>query len=247
LFQLFDLLYRNTLTSLQKNMIYKSLKKLLPDHPTPMRIWRGPFRGARIVMNPRDSLRKIFGFYEHELNGWLEQVLSRVTCVLDVGANDGYFTFGCAAAFKRLGKTGKIIAIESQEEHILKLRRSIEEQGKVNVTYQLVQAFAGRELKPGFITLDSLGSPGQQTDTMIKIDVEGAEMEVVEGARNWINSSSYFVIEVHEERFLSQLKTIFREQGHELIQVNQKPLRFLGRERRELNNWWLVSDLRVRY
>ena len=40
-----------------------------------MRIWRGPFRGARIVMKPRDSLRKILGLYEHELNPWLEQAL----------------------------------------------------------------------------------------------------------------------------------------------------------------------------
>ena len=70
--------------------------------------WRGPFRGACIVINPRDSLRKILGVYEHELNPWLEQALRRVTRVLDVGANDGYFTFGCAAAFQRLGKTGEM-------------------------------------------------------------------------------------------------------------------------------------------
>jgi tRNA G46 methylase TrmB len=107
-----------------------------------MRVWRGPFRGARIVMNPRDSLRKIFGLYEHELNDWLEAALRRVIRVVDVGANDGYFTFGCAAAFKRLGKAGEIIAIENQAQHIVKLRRSIQEQGKTNVTYQLVQAYA---------------------------------------------------------------------------------------------------------
>jgi hypothetical protein len=61
------------------------------------RIWRGPFRSARIVMNPRNSLRKIFGLYEHELNDWLEQALRWVSRVVDVGANDGYFTFGSAA------------------------------------------------------------------------------------------------------------------------------------------------------
>ena len=57
-------------------------------------------------------MRKMFEIYERELNSWLEQVLRRVTRVLDVGANDGYFTFGCAAAFGRLGKTGEIIAFE---------------------------------------------------------------------------------------------------------------------------------------
>ena len=109
-------------------MAFNVLKRLIPVEPIPVRIWRGPFRGARIVMKPRDSLRKIFGLYEHELNDWLEAALHRVTRVVDVGANDGYFTFGCAAAFRRLGKSGDVIAIEGQEQQIIKLRRSIEEQ-----------------------------------------------------------------------------------------------------------------------
>ena len=64
------------------------MKRALPGRPVPMRIWRGPFRGARVVMNPRESLRKALGLYEHELNGWLETALGRVSRVLDVGAND---------------------------------------------------------------------------------------------------------------------------------------------------------------
>ena len=227
-------------------MAIKLLKSFLPNRPVPTRIWRGPFRGAHIVMNPRDSLRKIFGLYEHELNDWLEQALRRVTRVVDVGANDGYFTFGCAAAFKRLGKRGEIIAIENQNQHIVKLRRSIVEQGQTNVTYQLVQAYAGREDKPGFVTLDSLGQPGEQMNALVKIDVEGAEVDVVEGGRKWMHPSNCFIIEVHEECFLPQLKEIFMAQGHAMLQVNQRPVPIIGREEREVNNWWLVSDLGVK-
>ena len=94
------------------------------------------------------------------------------------------------------------------------------------------------------MTLDSLGQPGKQTNALVKIDVEGAEMEVVEGGHKWIHPSNYFVIEVHEERFLPQLKEIFAAQGHTLLQVNQRPVPLLGRELREVNNWWLVSDLK---
>src|SRR2546422_1910601 len=80
---------------------FRSFKSVLPDEPRLVRVWFGPFRGARVVMNPRNSIRKIFGIYEHELNGWLETTLLHVNRVVDVGANDGYFTFGCAAAFMR--------------------------------------------------------------------------------------------------------------------------------------------------
>src|SRR2546427_13211277 len=103
-------------------MAFHALKFFFPDRPVLTRIWRGPFRGAQLVLNPRNSLRKILGHYEHELNNWFEQALRRVTRLLDVGANDGYFTFGCAAAFRRLGKTAEIISFEPQARYVARLR-----------------------------------------------------------------------------------------------------------------------------
>lgn len=224
-------------------MAFKVLKLILPNRPVPTRIWRGPFRGALIVMNPRDSLRKIFGLYEHELNDWLEMALSRVTRVIDVGANDGYFSFGAAAAFRRLGTTGEIIAIEMQDQHILKLRRSAEEQSSSNVTFHLVQAYAGREDKLGFVSLDSIENTGGRTDTLVKIDVEGAELDVIAGGKSWLTPSNLFVVEVHEEEFLEPLKQTFAERGCTLRLIDQRPLPLLGTETRDAKNWWLVSDL----
>ena len=211
------------------------------------RIWRGPFRGARIVMNPRDSLRKIFGLYEHELNNWLEQALRRVSRVIDVGANDGYFTFGAAAAFRRLGKTGEIIACEPQDRHIAILRESVASQEQTGIRFEIVHALVGRELKPGIITLDSLQAavddPNDKVSTLVKIDVEGAEVDVIAAGLSWLQPFNLFVIEVHQERFLDPLRDLFAEQGLRLMQVDQRPLLLLGRETREEKNWWLVSDV----
>ena len=70
-------------------MILSLLKNLLPDRSMTLPVCAGPFRGARIVANPRASLRKVFGLYERELNGWLTAALPRVTRLIDGGANDG--------------------------------------------------------------------------------------------------------------------------------------------------------------
>ena len=228
-------------------MPFDVLKFFLTDRPVLTRIWRGPFRGARIVMNPQHSFRKMFGFYEHELNEWLAQSLPRVTRVLDIGANDGYFTFGCAAAFRRLGKGGEIIAFEAQPRHVATLRESLAAQPDTSVRFEIVQAFVGRELKPGTTTLDALrwtaGNPTDRTSTLVKIDVEGAEIDVLEGARSWIVTSNLFVIEVHHEAFLARLKQMFEKRGLQLVPVNQRPLPLMSREERKQENWWLVSDL----
>jgi len=230
-------------------MIKQALKKFLPDRPVAARVWRGPFRGACVWMNPRHSLRKMFGLYENELSQWLEETLHRVVRVLDVGANDGYFTFGSAAAFRRLRKAGQIIAFEAQPQHVALLRRSVAAQSCTTtpVHLEVVQAFVGKELKQGMTTLDAvhwtLGDQAERTNTLIKIDVEGAELDVIEGARSWLQPSNFFVIEVHREKFLSELKQIFAVSGHDLIEIKQRPVPFLGRENRDEKNWWLVSNL----
>src|SRR5258705_7609037 len=125
--------------------MFEVLNQLLPDRPVPMRVWRGPFRGARVVMRPRYSLRKLAGLYEHELNGWLDRALEHVSTVLDVGANDGYFTFGCAAAFHRRGARGRIIAFEAQEQHVVELKAGIAEQPSPLSTIEVKHCFVGRQ------------------------------------------------------------------------------------------------------
>ena len=229
------------------SMTVPFVKALLPNHSIPLPILSGPFRGAKINLNPRCSLRKVFGMYEHELNKWIESVLPRVNTVLDVGANDGYFTFGCAAAFRRLGKSADIIAFEPLKQHIEELQSSFENQLQDEIKISLHNCLVGAEIKSGMTTLDAvahqIGTSHEQNRALIKIDVEGAELEVIEGASLWLKPTNYFLIEVHHESFLEILTQKFLAQGIKLKQVNQQPLPFIGRETRSELNWWLVSDI----
>lgn len=227
--------------------ITRALKRFLPDRPTSLRILRGPFRGGRIVMNPRNSGRKMLGLYEHELNDWLEAALIRVDRVIDVGANDGYFTFGCASALRRMEKHGEIIAFEPNHDHFKTLQQSIKEQPDDPERFTLIQSLVGAEVRSGVTTLNNVrwknGNQAARTNTLIKIDVEGAEEEVLAGAGSWLNPTNCFLIEVHEKPFLESIVRLFSEQGLPLDRVDQRPLKFIGREVRDEQNWWLVSRL----
>lgn len=206
-----------------------------------MRIWRGPLRGGRAVMNPRNSLRKVFGLYEHELNEWLESALRLTNRVIDVGANDGYFTFGCAAAFRRLQKRSEIVAFEPEVEHFRTLSESLNSQPGGLVEFKLIHSFVGANESAESKTLDSI--QGDRQNTLIKIDVEGAEEDVLAGASSWLRESNYFLIEVHKEHFLETIQRLFKSYGLTLDQINQRPLKLIGREMRDEQNWWLVSRL----
>jgi hypothetical protein len=229
-------------------MAFDFVKVVLPDRTRLTRIFGGPFRGAVVVMNPRNSLRKVLGIYEHELNPWLKCVLPHVTRILDIGANDGYFTFGCAAAFRRMRKAGEIIAFEPEQDHIETLKQTIHVQPRGAVQITLVQTLVGSKVCPGMTTLDAVrwktgDDPNSRTHTLIKIDVEGAELEILKGAGSWLLPTNYFIIEVHEQSFLDGIPRLFAARGLRLARVDQQPLPLLGGERRAEQNWWLVSDV----
>ena len=235
-------------------MAFAGLKSILPDRPMPVRIWRGPLRGGRPVMNPRNSLRKILGLYEHELNAWLEAALRSTDRVIDVGANDGYFTFGCAAAFQRLGKQGEIIAFEPEAEAFHSLSDGLRGQqagfntrAKKQLEFTLTQSFVGSTDMGSSKTLDTirckLRAANDRQHTLIKIDVEGAEEDVLAGASSWLTHTNCFLIEVHQRSFLQTIPRLFAAHGLQLDQIDQRPLKLIGRDLRDEENWWLVSRL----
>jgi hypothetical protein len=223
------------------------LKGLLPEQARPMRVLRGPFRGAIIVMSPRHSMRKVLGIYEHELNVWIEKVLSSVTRVVDVGANDGYFCLGCATALRRRGIKGEVIAFEPQQECVQTLRASIGLSGMHHV--RVIELLVGSKTATGTTTLNEIQwtsgatGPGGRDDTLIKIDVEGSELDVLEGGLSWFRPSNRFLIEVHREAFADPILHLFASRGLALKRINQRTVPLLGRENRSGENFWLVSDL----
>ena len=224
------------------------IKTVLPNQPLLLPILTGPFRGARIKLNPRVSLRKIFGIYEHELNQWLEAVFPLVNIVLDVGANDGYFTFGSVAAFSRMNKNAKVIAFEPLHEHFQDLQSTKKLYPTEKVDIQLHQCLVGSVVESDkTTTLDMIAQqyslPNENDRTLIKIDVEGAELDVIAGGVIWLNPKNFFLIEVHDISYIDILREKFLAQGIKLKLVNQQPLPILGRETRSELNWWLVSDL----
>jgi hypothetical protein len=162
--------------------------------------------------------------------------------VIDVGANDGYFTFGCAAALTRRGAGAEIVAFEPQAQHVTALRAAAARQPHRGVHLEIVQAMVGREVGAAMTTLDAI-TARDRDNTLIKIDVEGAELDVIAGAGSWLRPSNLFVIEVHRRPFLAQLKDGFAARGLTLQQIDQQPLPLLGRDVRDADNWWLVSDL----
>lgn len=138
--------------------------------------------------------------------------------VLDVGACRGDFTIPAA---RKVGKGGRVVAVEPEPRNLLFLRKASRRLGNVRILAKCAWGRAGR------VRLNLSGSPGEhsvvrlghqprgsievEADTLdhmleelgikrvdfMKVDVEGAELEVLEGAREILKRTRKVVVECH--------------------------------------------------
>lgn len=170
--------------------------------------------GARVCLNPRDPVVSgalTLGVYEREEIGFFRGHFRSGMSFVDVGANVGLYT----ALALRMG-AGRILAIEPLPENFGFLEKTVSANAPIQPVF-LEQAAVGRE--PGELslytnpdnkgdnrlypdpllkeklsvcvsTLDALCSSHEipQID-FLKIDVQGAEMLVLEGAKSILANS----------------------------------------------------------
>ncbi|MDQ4145946.1 MAG: FkbM family methyltransferase [Actinomycetota bacterium] len=140
----------------------------------------------------------------------------RPTVVLDVGANYGEFTIP-AALYRTVGR---VIALEPNPDVARCLRRTVMDVSKVQVVTAAAGAYQGAatlqldDRGSGFgrisfeavsgvrdttvvVALDDLGLKYSQS-VLLKVDVEGNELEVLEGARHLFRgTTAAALVEVH--------------------------------------------------
>jgi FkbM family methyltransferase len=173
--------------------------------------------------------------------------------VVDVGAHIGLYTI---IAAKRVGPTGKVIAIEPDPENFKILKKNILLNQLSNVEYLECAAYSTKKKLKLFLpevergrtifntvmedrvksyddfievesnTLDNiLNEKNVQRVNYVKIDVEGAELEVLKGAVNTLSSNKdlTLLIEVHGEANYMPLLRIFKEHKFQIDYEQKYP------------------------
>ena len=207
-----------------KNAAMRNYPGIAPFFPDGYFAYPGP--GGKIYLDIKESrmmFARALGLYEPDKTQTIRSLLRPGMTFIDVGANKGDFSL---LAAKIVGDTGAVLAFEPDPENLHWLARSVELNGYGNIKAFDVALGERNETVPLYLgdksgwhslvpsptghsrgtisinkrTLDSfleeLGNPDVH---MIKIDVEGAELEVLHGAQRTLsgNSGVVLLLDIH--------------------------------------------------
>jgi FkbM family methyltransferase len=170
-------------------------------------IWSGALRGQRwLLLSGGKVVRVLSGTYEPAQTALFERYATAGSTVIDVGAHVGYYTL---LASVLVGSTGRVIAFEPNPANANFLRRHVGINHRHNVQVEGAAVSdkngsarfefgrgsgTGRLSQTGTqivntVRLDDYCSDNGITPGIVKIDVEGAELSVLQGAEQVIRSA----------------------------------------------------------
>ena len=209
----------------------------------------GPIRGFKFIAARRVHYSKWFwgGTYEKEACGFLQTIILPDAVCYDIGTNLGYHALIMAEA----AKNGHVYAFEPIPQVCEILQKNININHKQNITIvpkavtreagkiQLVRdtsidqaaikfAYEGKSLhmrgiiECDGVTLDGFAVEKKTPPSVIKIDVEGAEVDVLQGASSVLEQFHPLVLcETHGQLAARGVYKILHECGYELFNVHE--------------------------
>ena len=176
-----------------------SLKRLLKplffrDEVAPRRVCFGAGRGLTLLLNRRHELQKELGLWEVEAQPHYKRWIAPGSTVFDVGASDG----DSALLLARLAAPGTVVAFEPDPTMRARLPHNAALNPELPPLVILPWVVGARD-GDGCVSLDAVvARRDAPPPTFVKIDVDGAELDVLAGARRLLATyRPVMFVEVH--------------------------------------------------
>ena len=220
-----------------------ALDRLAPaGHYEVLSVRSGALKGALLEVDVRKQRDMIAGTYEAEVQSVLARHVGPGESAFDIGAHLGFFTLLLA---RLVGDDGEVVSVEPDPFMGPRLESNLQKNQARNV--KVVRAAVGtvaedRRFSPGAgggvghlaedgeievkgTTLDQLaesfGPP-----KLVKVDVEGGEIEVLEGGSTLLSKHRpILVVEVHDEQVQSDALRLLAGFDYDISFIEDDPSR----------------------
>ena len=228
------------------DFIHRLSHRVLPTDGTVwVQVGTGPARGLWLELNPRTGQDYLCGTVESRVQTILAERLRPGMVFYDLGANIGFYSL---LAARILSASGRVFSFEPDTKAVERLRGNIARNGFQNVTVVeagvwsqsgamnfvaadpsspdhgtgkiSAQEDAGSGQVARCVSLDDFIQSAPPPDA-IKCDVEGAEVEVIRGAKNLLQTFRPWILcEMHSEANDRAFREFLGRIGYEFERVD---------------------------
>ena len=210
----------------------QSVKRMALPRPGPRTLPFGVARGVRLHIDFQRQTGQYLGLYEIEVARWLRRLCRPGIDVFDVGARECYDAAVCA---KLTG--GRVLSFEADPANEPAMKETLALNPALAERISTVLGFVG-DGSDGTVRLDDY--VGEWRPGFVKVDVEGAEVDVLRGAaRVLVEHRPAWLIETHSLELETECGRILSGHGYRPIVVHQR--RVLPDVRHLEHNRWLVA------
>jgi hypothetical protein len=214
---------------------------VVPDEPKPRTIRYGAFRGIQLDLSLKHRSQVYLGLYERETHAWLRKFSKGIKTGIDIGAAEGELTL----FFLKLTNAEKVLAFEPSPVCLAVLRRNLELNGvdpRTTDRLSINQSLVGCSNSETTISLDSLVS-SIQAPCFIKMDVDGAEEDILLGAKEFNRLPGVrWLIETHSEALEKSCLNLLTQAGFQTKVIKNAWWRIILPEVRPIaHNRWLAA------
>ncbi|MEL6457006.1 MAG: FkbM family methyltransferase [Cyanobacteria bacterium J06636_27] len=227
-----------------KSVIGKLLRSSLRIIPsqTRMPILQGKLQGKKWIVGSSQHGCWL-GSYEYEKQTLFTKTIHKGSVVFDLGAHVGFHSL---LASVLVGSQGKVYAFEPMPKNLSYLKEHIKINKIKNIAVinaavsdscgtayfqENICSFQGHlasvgNIKVKTVSLDEMISQGEiPNPNYIKIDVEGAELQVLNGAKNLLATVKPTIfLATHGDEIQRQCRIFLESIGYRLEAINGKPL-----------------------
>jgi hypothetical protein len=214
-------------------------QKLVSNELTPRTIVAGTFRGIRMHLNLANQMQVYLGLFERETYPWLKRLSKGIATGIDIGAADGEYTL----FFLKKTSASKIYAFEPDPIRVSRIEKNLRLDRGLKLERVLVSSkFVAAASSNNAVCLDSFAKT-IQTPCFIKIDVDGAEAEILAGA-TLINTMRdiRWLIETHSKELECRCLDSLQSAGFKTEIISNAWWRAILPEQRPIpHNRWLAA------
>ena len=211
-------------------------KSLLPSGLAPRVIRSGMIAGLTMDLDFAHHTQRWLRLQERELYVWFGRLSGGIRTAIDVGASEGFYTL----YFLAKTQAAKVFSFEPSEDELRQLQSNLALNGLAKTPrLEVIRKRVGDSVTGQQVTLDSLAERMDQP-CLVKVDIDGGEVSLLEGARHLLRSSeTRWIIEVHSKALQEKCLEILRASDFRTLVVRNAWWRNFLPELRpgELNHW----------